>query len=339
MDYQKLFKVEPGTKVDLDKIDPRFTANHSNKVSAETEMAKYTRSLCDLQYLLYAENKKSLLICLQALDAGGKDGTINHVFTAFNPQGTRVYGFKIPTKEEAEHDFLWRVHKRVPGKGEVSIFNRSHYEDVLVVRVHNLAPKDVWSKRYEAIIDFEKDLADNGNKILKFYLHISPDEQLRRFEQRLNDPTRHWKISEYDYSERELWKEYMKAYEDALSKTSTKYAPWYIIPADRKWFRNLAISKIVAETMEGLNSKTPKPTVDIEEIRTKYHNAATEEKGDPHNKKAQKKDKGKKKKRAAQQEEQKLKDEKKKKKKEKKKEKKEEKKAAKENRGQNQDKG
>ncbi len=334
MDYEKLFKIEPGTKVDLDKIDPKFTANQGNKVSAETEMAKYTSRLHVLQYLLYAENKKSLLICLQALDAAGKDGTINRVFAALNPQGTRVCGFKTPTKEEAEHDFLWRVHKRVPAKGEVVIFNRSHYEDVLVTRVHNLVPKDIWSKRYEAIIDFEKDLVDNGTKILKFYLHISPEEQLRRFEQRLDNPTRHWKISESDYSERELWKEYMKAYEDALSKTSTKHAPWYIIPADRKWFRNLAISKIVAEAMEALNLKTPKPTVDIEEIRTKYHSAAMEEKADPHNRKKQKKDKGKKKKRGAQREKQTLKD-----KKEKKKKKKEEKRAAKENTGQNQDKG
>ncbi|HVN94950.1 MAG TPA: polyphosphate kinase 2 family protein [Syntrophorhabdaceae bacterium] len=291
MDYHKLFKIKPGAKVRLDKVDPGFTANHKNKISAETEMARHQIRLCDLQYLLYAENNRSLLICLQALDAGGKDGTINKVFSALNPQGTHVYSFKPPSKEEAEHDFLWRVHKRVPAKGEVVIFNRSHYEDVLVTRVHNLVSKDVWSKRYDVINEFEKDLADSGTKIVKFFLYISPEEQLRRFEQRLNDPARRWKISESDYAERELWNKYMKAYEDALSRTSTEYAPWYIIPANRKWFRNLAISRIVMETLESMHLKTPKPSVDIDDIRRKYHSAAMAANTETKNKKQKKKDK------------------------------------------------
>ena len=277
MNYSERFRVRPGSKVTLDDIDPAFTAGHENKESAMAKTDKYGQRIRDLQYLLYAEDKRSLLICLQALDGGGKDGTIRHVFWAMNPQGARVQAFKVPSREEAEHDFLWRIHKQTPARGEVVIFNRSHYEDALVVRVHDLVPKEVWSKRYEAINSFEKNLAANDTHILKFYLHISPDEQLRRFRQRLDDPTRHWKISEADYSERELWNEYMKAYEEALSKTSTKYAPWFIIPSNQKWFRNLAVSKIVVETLESLDMKFPEPSVDIEDIQRKYHRALKEE--------------------------------------------------------------
>ena len=188
MDYSELFRVKPGSKVKLGEIDPNFTAKHENKASAQDQLDKYTRKLRELQYLLYAEGKRSLLICLQALDAAGKDGTINHVLGNMNPQGTRVHGFKVPSKEEAAHDFLWRIHRQTPGKGEVVIFNRSHYEDVLVVRVHNLVPKEVWSKRFDLINEFEKNLVDNGTLILKFFLHISADEQLRRFKQRIDDP-------------------------------------------------------------------------------------------------------------------------------------------------------
>ena len=202
---------------------------------------------------------------------------INHVLGNMNPQGTRVHGFKVPSKEEAAHDFLWRIHRQTPGMGEVVIFNRSHYEDVLVARVHKLVPKSVWSKRYDLINDFEKGLVANGTHIIKFFLHISPEEQLRRFKQRLGDPARHWKISENDYSERELWPHYVQAYEEALSKTSTTHAPWYVIPADHKWFRNLAVSKIVAETLESLDMQFPAPTVDLRDIRRKYHAAEKEE--------------------------------------------------------------
>ena len=247
MNYREQFQVQPGSKVKLRDIDPDFTAKHDDKDSAQEHLAKYAEKLRQLQYLLYAEGRHSLLICLQAMDAAGKDGTINHVLGNMNPQGTRVSGFKTPSREEAAHDFLWRIHPRTPGKGEVAIFNRSHYEDVLVVRVHNLVPESVWSKRYDVINEFEKGLAAAGTRILKFFLHISADEQLRRFKQRLDDPARHWKITENDYAERKLWPDYTKAYEDALSATSTKHAPWFVIPANHKWFRNLAVAKMVVE--------------------------------------------------------------------------------------------
>ncbi len=278
MNNSDLFRVEPGSKVSLHKIDPSFKDKHEDKESAAAEIAEHNRKMHDLQYLLYAENRRSLLVCLQAMDAAGKDGTINHVLGAMNPQGTRVHGFKVPSREEASHDFLWRIHRYVPAKGEVVVFNRSHYEDVLVARVHNLVPREVWSKRYELINDFERNLVENGTYILKFFLHISEDEQLRRFKQRLDDPTRHWKISDSDYAERKLWNEYQQAYEEALGKTSTKHAPWFVIPANHKWFRNLAVSRIMAETLESLGMKFPPPTVNIEEIRRQYHAAEESEK-------------------------------------------------------------
>ena len=268
MNYSERFGVKPGSNVKLDEMDPDFTAEHKKKAS-EANLAQYTQKLRDLQYLLYAEGTRSLLICLQALDTGGKDGTINHVLGAMNPQGTRVHSFKVPSGEEAAHDFLWRIERQAPAKGEVVIFNRSHYEDVLVARVHHLVPPKVWSKRYDLINAFEKNLVTNCTHILKFFLHISEDEQLRRFKQRLGEPTRQWKISESDYKEREFWKDYRKAYEDALSRTSTKHAPWFIIPANHKWFRNLAVSRIVAENLESLKMKPPPPSVDIEDIKRK----------------------------------------------------------------------
>ncbi len=230
--------------------------------------------MAKLQYLLYADGNHSLLVVLQALDAGGKDGVVRHVFNAMNPQGTSAFRFEQPSKFEAAHDFLWRAHLHTPGKQEVVIFNRSYYEDVLVVRVHKLVPKPVWSKRYELINDFEKMLGENGTRILKFYLHISPTEQLERFKQRLDDPMRRWKISEADYSERKLLPDYTEAFEDAMGKTSTKHAPWYVIPSNHKWFRNLAISEIVADTLEDMNLKLPPTQVDIADIRRKYHSAA-----------------------------------------------------------------
>ena len=220
MDYRKKFVVEPGTRVRLVKIDPGFKDKHESHDSAKREIENRVERMAKLQYLLYADGDQSLLVILQALDAGGKDGVVRHVFSAMNPQGTSVVGFKQPNKVEASHDFLWRAHPRTPGKGEVVIFNRSHYEDVLVVRVHRLVPKSVWSGRYELINDFEKMLVDNGTRILKFYLHISPEEQLKRFEQRLDDSSRHWKISETDYSERELWSDYIEAFEEAMEGTT-----------------------------------------------------------------------------------------------------------------------
>ena len=279
MNYAKQFGVKPGSKVDLGKVDASFTDKHESHEQALPEIETYTQKLHDLQYLMYAEGKRSLLICLQGRDAAGKDGTINHVLGAMNPQGCTVTGFKVPSKEEADHDFLWRYHQHTPGKGQVAIFNRSHYEDVLVVRVHDLVPKAVWSKRYAQINDFEKTLTDNDTHILKFYLHIDPDEQLERFKQRIEDPARHWKISDGDYAERPFWDAYTEAFEDALGKTSTDHAPWFIIPSNHKWFRNLAISRIVAETLESLGMKFPEPTVDINQIKQKYH-AIVEQEGD-----------------------------------------------------------
>jgi PPK2 family polyphosphate:nucleotide phosphotransferase len=277
MNYSKLFRVKPGAKLSLAKVDPNSTAEHRKKKKAAKQVEKLDRRLRELQYMLYSEGKRSLLICLQALDAAGKDGAINHVLGSMNPQGTRVHGFKAPTEEEKQHDFLWRIQQQVPKPGEVVIFNRSHYEDVLVVRVHNLVPQEVWEKRYDQINQFEKQLVAGGIRILKFFLHISPEEQLERFKLRLDDPARHWKISESDYAEREFWDDYTRAYEDALSKTSTKHAPWFIIPSNNKWFRNLAVAKIVAEAMESLGMKLPRPKVNVERIRQKYHRAEEEE--------------------------------------------------------------
>ena len=277
MDYRKKFAVAPGDKVRLSKIDASFTGKHENHDKAVREIQQHVERMSQLQYLLYADGDKSLLVILQALDAAGKDGVIRHVFSGMNPQGTFVYGFKQPSKDEAAHDFLWRAHLRAPGKGEVVIFNRSYYEDVLVVRVHKLVPHSVWSKRYELINDFETMLSLNGTTILKFFLLISPDEQLSRFKQRLDDPSRQWKISESDYSERELWSQYVEAYEDALAMTSTKRVPWYIIPANHKWFRNLAVSRIIVDTMEEMGLKLPPTRVDIADIRRKYHAAHREQ--------------------------------------------------------------
>ena len=276
MDYRKKFAVEPGKKVRLSRIDPSYTGKHETHDKALPEIQKNVERMDELQYLLYADGSQSLLVVLQALDAAGKDGTIRHVFSGMNPQGTFVYGFKQPSREEAAHDFLWRAHARTPGRGEVVVFNRSHYEDVLVVRVHKLVPHSVWSKRYELLNDFETMLSRNGTTILKFFLHISPQEQLARFKQRLDDPSRHWKISESDYSERELWPQYVDAYEDAMKLTSTRHAPWYIIPSNHKWFRNLAVSQIIADTMDDMGLKLPPTRIDLVEIRRKYHAAQRE---------------------------------------------------------------
>jgi len=271
MDYFEEFRVKPGSKINLSNIDASFKGNHENHQQALPEIREYDRKIRALQYLMYADHKRSLLICLQGRDAAGKDGTINHVLGAMNPQGCTVTGFKQPSEEEADHDFLWRCHKAVPRRGQVAIFNRSHYEDVLVQRVHNMVPKKVWSKRYDHINHFEKLLADNDTLILKFYLHIDAAEQLARFKQRIDDPARHWKISESDYTEAKYWDDYTTAFEDALDKCSKPHAPWFVIPANHKWFRNLAISHIVAKAMESLDMAFPEPTVDIDSIKKKYH--------------------------------------------------------------------
>jgi PPK2 family polyphosphate:nucleotide phosphotransferase len=278
MSYSDLFRVKPGSAPRLSEIDPDSKGEHEDRASAEAEIAAHAERLRALQYLMYADGERSLLVCLQGLDAAGKDGTIRHVLGAMNPQGTRVHGFKVPSHEEAAHDFLWRAHVHAPAKGEVVVFNRSHYEDVLVVRVHDLVPREVWSKRYDRINDFEENLAEHGTCIVKLYLHVSPDEQLRRFKQRLGDPSRHWKISLADYAERELWPAYVEAYEEALRKTSTDHAPWFVVPANHKWFRDLTVSRIVVEALESLGMKLPAPTVDIDEIRHRYDAAERDEK-------------------------------------------------------------
>ena len=280
MDFRKKFVVKPDSKVRLSKFDPGYQGRDLTPELALVETQKYCHQLSKQQYLMYSEKKHSLLIVLQGLDAAGKDGTVNHVMASMNPQGTMVTSFKTPTAEDLEHDFLWRIHPHAPAKGTVAIFNRSHYEDVLVVRVHKLAPKEVWSERYELINDFETLLRrQNNTHILKIFLHISKDEQLARFKQRLDDPARNWKISEADYREREFWDDYMKAFEDVFTKTSKKNAPWYIIPSNHKWFRDLAVSQIVAATMEDLGMRLPKPTVDLEAIRKQYHEAAGKQSG------------------------------------------------------------
>ena len=276
MDYRKRFLVPPGRRPRLEDRDPAFTDEGADKHSAAQEVAKLQRRIDELQFHLFAERKRSLLICLQALDAGGKDGVIRHVLGAMNPQGCRVVSFKQPSVEELAHDFLWRVEQETPKRGEVVVFNRSHYEDVLVVRVHHMVPKRVWSARYAMINDFERRLVANGTHIVKFFLQISKEEQLERFRRRLDDPSRHWKISETDYTEREYWDDYLAAYEHAIGECSTEHAPWYVIPSDHKWFRNLAVSRIVLETMEGLGIVLPTPTVDIDEIRREYHAAVVE---------------------------------------------------------------
>ncbi len=265
------FRVAPGARVRLADVDPAFKGHHQSREDAAAEIEQYRRRLWDLQELLYAEGKRSLLICLQAMDTGGKDGVINHVLGAMNPQGCRVAHFRQPSQEEAAHDFLWRAHRVAPARGEIVIFNRSHYEDVLIARVHGLVPKEIWSSRYDRINAFEQTLADSGTEILKFYLHLSSDEQLARFKARLDDPTKQWKISEADYAERKLWREYIAAYEDALSKCSTERAPWFVIPADHKWFRNLVVARIVVEHLERLRLTYPKPSVDLGHIRREYH--------------------------------------------------------------------
>ena len=276
MNYRKKFMIEPGAKVRLAKIDPDFSGKRLSRQAAIATTARQIERIDRLQYLLYADAGRSLLIVLQGLDAAGKDGLIRHLFAGVNPQGVSVSSFKKPSEVEAAHDFLWRAHMAAPAKGEIAIYNRSYYEDVLIVRVHKWVAHSVWSKRYDLINAFEATLAHNGTRILKFYLHISPQEQLVRFKERLDDPTRQWKISENDYAEREFWPQYLEAYEEALERTSSKRAPWYVIPANHKWFRNLAVSQIIADTMDEMGLTLPPARTDLAAMRRKYHAAKRE---------------------------------------------------------------
>jgi PPK2 family polyphosphate:nucleotide phosphotransferase len=264
------YRIRPGQKVHLDHWDPGDTSGFDGeKEDALRESDKLLRRMEQLQEMLYAEHKHKVLIVLQALDTGGKDGTIRRVFDGVNPQGVRVARFGVPTPEELDHDFLWRVHAQVPDRGEIVIFNRSHYESVLVVRVHKLAPEEVWKARYQEINDFERMLSEEGTTILKFYLDISKGEQKKRLQDRLDDPTKRWKFSVHDLPEREFWSEYMKAYEAVLEKTSTEWAPWYVVPADHDWFRDVIISTVIVRTLEKMDLQYPPAAKGLESMTIK----------------------------------------------------------------------
>jgi PPK2 family polyphosphate:nucleotide phosphotransferase len=260
----------------LDPVSPRATVNLSDEAAdppddlpkgdeIERKIEKVTRRLGELQQLLYADGKHAVLVVLQGRDASGKDGVVRTVFDACNPQGVRVNSFKKPSEMELAHDFLWRVHQVVPERGMIGIFNRSHYEDVLVVRVHEFVPKEVWSKRYDQINEFERILTENGVVILKFFLHISRDEQTKRLIERIEDPTKNWKFKAGDLDERKLWDKYNAAYRDALRKCSTEWAPWYLVPANKNKARNYLIAKRIVETIDALGLEYPQPKTDLKE--------------------------------------------------------------------------
>ena len=263
----KRYRVAPGSKVDLDRFDPDDTALcPDGKQAAIEESAKIEKKLRDLQELLFAEHKHRVLVVLQGMDTSGKDGTVRHVMSGFNPAGVRVHSFKKPTEEELAHDFLWRIHAEAPERGEIVVFNRSHYEDVIVVRVHELVPGDTWHKRYGQINDFERMLSENDTLILKFFLHISKDEQRKRLQSRIDDPKKRWKFQHGDLAERKLWRDYRQAYEDALSKTSTEWSPWWVIPANAKWYRNHLVASIIVRALEKLDMELPEPDLSSEII-------------------------------------------------------------------------
>jgi PPK2 family polyphosphate:nucleotide phosphotransferase len=253
----QLLSVPPGTHIRLKDYDPRFTDEKYDKESAKKKLEQNAEELAELGYRLYAENQRSLLLILQGLDASGKDGTIREVMRGFNPQACEVVSFKRPSELELDHDFLWRIHQRVPNRGNIGIFNRSHYEDVLVVRVHGLVPEKEWKSRFELINSFEKLLVEGDTTIVKCFLHISKDEQRQRLQARLDDPKKRWKFNPGDIDERKRWDEYQQAYEDVLNKCNTDYAPWYIVPADRNWYRNLVVSEILVGTLRHLNPQFP----------------------------------------------------------------------------------
>jgi len=259
-----IYRIAPGTPVSLAALDPADSRLFDGeKEDGKRLAADLTARLEALQELLYAEGRHKVLVVLQAMDTGGKDGVIRHVFDGVNPQGVKVASFKRPAPVELAHDYLWRVHARTPGNGEITIFNRSHYEDVLVVRVHGLVPEETWSRRYDHINSFERMLADEGTTILKFFLHISFEEQRERLQARLDDPAKHWKFSLGDLEERKRWDDYTAAYEEAITRTSTSWAPWYVVPANRKWYRNLVVATALVDTLEGLGMDYPPAADDL----------------------------------------------------------------------------
>lgn len=263
MDLAKHCIVRPGSKVRLKDYDPADTLGHKRNDDA---LHRSLVRLRELQHLLYADKRYALLIVLQGLDASGKDGTIRHVMSGVNPQGCQVTSFKAPTDEELAHDFLWRIHQATPDRGKIGIFNRSQYEDVLVVRVHQLVGEQTWRKRYRQINDFERMLTENGVTILKFFLHISKGEQRKRFEARIRDSSRNWKLSLPDFEERQHWDDYVDAYEDALRKCSTDHAPWYVVPSDNKWFRNYVVAELIVSALNRMKLRYPAPTVDLSKV-------------------------------------------------------------------------
>ena len=256
----------PGRGFRLSDVPTAYRDDGASKKDAQEQIESDRKELVRLQQLLYAEARHAVLIILQAMDTGGKDGVIAHVMGGVNPQGCVVTPFKVPSPEELAHDYLWRVHKEVPSKRMIGIFNRSHYEDVLVVRVHNLVPQETWRQRYEQINQFEKHLAENGVTILKFFLHISKAEQKARLQERLDEPTKRWKFSVGDLKERALWDDYMAAYEDVVRLTSTAWAPWHVVPADQNWYRNLVVGRVIVETLRGFNMQYPQPSEDFSKI-------------------------------------------------------------------------
>jgi PPK2 family polyphosphate:nucleotide phosphotransferase len=267
MDFHERYRIKPGHPAKLATLDPEDTAGYKKDHKTKAELRRTLDRLDAIQEILYAEKKHALAVILQGPDTAGKDGVIRHVMSGLNPQGCQVTSFKAPTDEEMKHDFLWRVHKAAPPRGIIGIFNRSQYEDVMIVRVHQLVPERVSSRYYGEINQFEKMLAANSTKILKFFLHISKDEQKRRLQARIDDPDKHWKLSTADFTERKFWRDYQRAYDEALTLCSTDWAPWYVIPANHKWFRNLAISRIILQAMESLQMKYPKPSFDVSKFR------------------------------------------------------------------------
>lgn len=262
----KLAQQPPAKALRLVEIDPNESEHYQSKKDVRDELARQRERIAELQARLYAERKQSLLIVLQAMDTGGKDGTIRGVFQGVNPQGCQVWSFKAPSTEELEHDFLWRYHQKTPPRGMITIFNRSHYEDVLIVRVKQMIEEDVWRHRYAMINEFEHMLTLNNTVVLKFFLYISKDEQKRRLESRLQDPTKHWKFSSSDIKERAYWDQYMLAFEDAINQCSTEYAPWYVVPANKKWYRNLVIARTIADTLDAMKPQFPAAEAGLDQI-------------------------------------------------------------------------
>lgn len=262
---KKLMVIE-GKKINLQRLSPDYNFSIDEEKAEYVLKQNLKKRMSELQYRLYAERKNGLLIVFQGIDTSGKDSTIRHVISAFNPQSCAVKAFKEPTTEDLSHDFLWRIHKRAPSRGEIVVFNRSHYEDIIQPRVHKTIHKSIWSQRYEHINAFERCLSDNSIKIIKFFLHISKEEQRKRLEERMNDPSKQWKASESDITERKFWNSYTVAYQDIINRCSNLWAPWYIIPANKKWFRNLVVALIIVDTLERMKPKFPKPTINLSKM-------------------------------------------------------------------------